>query len=86
MVCGRACFAARAGLTAGSFGGDADGAVARQNGTSTWSYQSCGVGGPGAGGAGAGAGLGGSGPFVHVVHLGSFPCAENVSQIQEWRE
>ena len=31
----------------GSFGGAADGAVARQNGTSTWSNQSFGVGGPG---------------------------------------
>ena len=50
----------------GCFGGDIDGAVAKQNGTSTWSNQSEGAGG--AGGVG-----GGDGSFVHVCHLGSMP-------------
>ena len=61
----------------GSFGGELEGAVARQKGMSTASYQSDGLGpgrGPG-GGLGCGLGAGGRGPLVQVVHLGSAPIA-----------
>jgi hypothetical protein len=58
------------GGAAGSFGGEVDGSVARQNGTSTWSNQSDGEGGDGGEGGAGGAG-GGNGPLDHVVHFGS---------------
>ena len=51
-------------------GGDVEGALARQNGISTASYQSFGDDGDGDG-DGLGAGAGGSGPFDHVCHLWS---------------
>ena len=64
----------KSGGVAGFWGGDDDGAVAKQKGMSTVANQSAGEGdGEGDGDGGAGGGAGGMGPFVHVVHFGSCP-------------